>query len=176
MHVGVKKIVPEHLREENLHAVLRELRDIGAARAQFVDVAHDDAVDALHDHDVDAAIIPVDHGNVEQRRAGKIALQLRGVARLAHQIEFIEDRLAIFAHHLDRAQPARLLPILVRQNRKRVQHLEIALDDFVHPGAQYFHDDFVAALELGRMHLRDRGGGERGPIEARENIRRAGGR
>ena len=32
MHVRVEEVVPEHLREKNLHAVLGEPRDIRAAR------------------------------------------------------------------------------------------------------------------------------------------------
>src|ERR1019366_4125383 len=79
------KIVPEHLPEEYFHAVFRQFGDVGAARAQLVHAAHDDPVYAFHDHDVDAAIIPVDDRNIEQRRAGEIALQLGGVAGLAHE-------------------------------------------------------------------------------------------
>jgi len=61
MHVGVEEIVAEHLREENFHAVLREPREIGAARPELLELADDDAVDPLHHHDVRPAEIPI-HG------------------------------------------------------------------------------------------------------------------
>ena len=91
----------------------------GAARAQFLQIVDDDAVNSLHDHDVGPAIVPVDLGHVQQRRARKIALQLRGIAGLAQQIQFIENGLAVFAHQLDGPQRARLLPVLVGQFRQR---------------------------------------------------------
>src|SRR6188474_1205437 len=58
MHVGVEEIVPEHLREEDLDAVLGELRDVRAQLAQARDFRDLDAADALHDHDVLPAQVP----------------------------------------------------------------------------------------------------------------------
>ncbi len=66
VHVGMKEIMAEHLREKDLDAVLGQLGDVRAARPQLLDTADDDAVNALHDHDVLAAVVPV---NLRARRA-----------------------------------------------------------------------------------------------------------
>ena len=50
------------------------------------------------------------------------------------------------------------------------QHLEVPLDDLVHPGPQYLDHDFLAALQPRRMHLRDGGRGERRLLEALEHF------
>ena len=71
------------------------LRDVGAAVAQAREVADRHAMDALHDHDLGAAVVPVHFRHVEQLGAGEVALQLRGVGGLAHEVEFIEDGLLV---------------------------------------------------------------------------------
>ena len=58
MHVGVEEIVAEHLGEEDAHAVLGELRDVGARGLEARHVADRHAMDALHDHDVVATVVP----------------------------------------------------------------------------------------------------------------------
>ena len=135
-------------------------------RAQFLEIADDDAVYSLHDHDIDPAVVPVNFRHVQQRRAGKIALQLRGVAGFAQQVQFIENGLAVFAYQVDRAQAARLHPVLIGELGEILQHLEIEIDDLAHSGAQYFDYDFAAAFERGHVHLGNRGRGERRRLEA----------
>ena len=76
VHVGVEEIVPQHLREEDRHAVLGELWDVGAEFAQARNLGDRHAADALHDHDTGAAIVPVDIGNIQLCRSQKIAPQL----------------------------------------------------------------------------------------------------
>ncbi len=76
MHVGVEEVVPEHLGEEDAHAVLGQQLDVGAGAAQPLHVRDRDAMDALHHHDVQAAVVPVDLGDVEQIGAGEVALEL----------------------------------------------------------------------------------------------------
>ena len=137
-------------------------------RAQFFDLADDDPADALHHHDVLAAIVPVDLRHVQKRRAGKIALQLRRIAGLAHQVQFIGHGLAILAHHLDRPDGARLDPILIRELRECVQYFKIKIDDLAHARTQYLDHDFIAVLQGGRMHLRNGCRGEGGGLEAAE--------
>ena len=64
VHVGVEEVVPEHLREEDLHAVLRELADVGAGFAQARHVGDLHAADALHDHDARPAEVPMHRGHI----------------------------------------------------------------------------------------------------------------
>jgi hypothetical protein len=175
VHVGVEKIVPEHLGEKNLDAVLGQLGDIRAARPQLIHPADDDAVYAFHHHDIDAAIVPIDVGHVEQRGARKIPLKLRGVGGLAHEVQFVQDGLAILVHDLDRAQAPGILPILVRQRGKGVQDFQVQIDDCVHAWPQDLDDHILSGFQRCRMHLRDRGGGEWFGVEAGEYISEPGG-
>ena len=103
MHVGVKKVVPEYLGIENLHAGVGQLPQIGAGLAQRLQVAHRDTAHAFHDEDPGAAIIPVHLGDVEQVGVGEIPAELGGIGGLAHQIPLIVHRLFVLAHHFYRA-------------------------------------------------------------------------
>ena len=161
MHVGVEEIVAEHLREKDRHAVLGELLDVGAELAQPRDLGDLDAADALHDHDVLAAEVPVDLGDVQQRAAGEVALELRGVAGLAHQVELVQDRLLVLDDDFARAQAARLRPVFLGEAGEGVQHLEVAVDRLAHAGPQHLDDDLASVRQRRRVHLGDRGGGER---------------
>ena len=55
VHVGVEEVVAEHLREEDLHAVLGQPLDVRATTPELRDFADQHAVDALHHHHVAAA-------------------------------------------------------------------------------------------------------------------------
>ena len=55
----------------------------------------------------DAAVVPVDLGHVEQRRAREVALELRGVGGLAHQVELVENGLLVLAPPLRRGRRRR---------------------------------------------------------------------
>ena len=59
VHVGVEEVVLEHLREEDLHAVLGQPPDVGAGFAQARHVGDLHAADAFHDHDRGPAEVPV---------------------------------------------------------------------------------------------------------------------
>ncbi len=67
VHVGVEEVVPEHLREEDLHTVRGEHRDVCALGSQGIHVADGHAADALHDHHIDAAEIPIHRRHMQQR-------------------------------------------------------------------------------------------------------------
>ena len=144
VHVGVKEVVAEHLREEDLDAVLREPLDVRAGAAQRLDVVDLDAEDSLHRQDVRAAIIPVDLGHVQQVGAGEIALELRGVRGLAHQIELDGERPLELRDDLDGMQPMRLGPVALGERRDRVQHLDVALNQRRDVRPQDLHDDGLA--------------------------------
>ncbi len=103
----------------------------------------------------------MDLRHVQQRGAREIALQLRRIAGLAHQIEFIGDGLAVLAHHFDGAHGPRLDPVFVGEFRQRVEHFQVKIDDLAHAGAQHLDHHLIAVLQGGRMHLRDRSRGQR---------------
>ena len=171
VHVGVEEVVAEHLREEDAHAVLGELRNVGAGGLEARALADRHAVDALHDHDVGAAVIPVHLRHVQQLGSGEVALQLRGVGGLAHQVELIENGLLVFRDQLARPQPPALRPVAVREIGERLQHLQIPLDHRAHARPQHLDHDLRAAGQARGVHLCDGGGGERGLIEGVEHLR-----
>ena len=160
----------EHLREEDLHAVLGEPLDVRAATPELGDLADQHAVDALHHHHVAAAQVPVHLGHVQQVGILEVAPQLRGVRRLAHQVELVEDGLLVLADDLGGSQAAALGVVIAREAREHVHHLEIALDIRAHAGPQHLDDDLPAVLEHRRVHLRDRCGRQRRLVEALEGL------
>ena len=110
MHVGVEEAVAEHLREEDLDAGARELRDVDALLAQRRDLVHRRAVHALHHHHFFGAVVPVDLGHEQQRRALEVAPQLARVRRLAHQVELVLEVLRELGDDLVRPQPPAVGP------------------------------------------------------------------
>ena len=139
-------------------------------RLQLGDVADQHAVDALHHHHVAAAVVPVHLGHVQQVGALEIAPQLRGVRRLAHQVELVEDGLLVFVARPRSAAAAGPRGVIAREPREHVHHLEVALDVRAHAGPQHLDDDLLPALERRRVHLGDRGRRERRLVEALEDL------
>ena len=66
VHVGMEEVVFEHLREENLHAILRKPLDVCPGRLQRFHIADGNTVDALLHENASATVVPVDFGNVQQ--------------------------------------------------------------------------------------------------------------
>ena len=91
--------------------------------------------------------------------------QLAGVGGFADQIEFVENRLFIFRHHLDRAQPSAFLPVPLRHVGDDMQQFHVAADSFLDGGAHHLNGDFAAIAQAGDMHLSDGRRGQRLKIE-----------
>ena len=89
MHVGVKKAIAKHLREENLHALTREFLNVHSRGTQLFDLVDRRGVQPLHHHHRLLAPVPIHLGHVEQWRACKVAPQLGAVGRLAYQIQLV---------------------------------------------------------------------------------------
>jgi hypothetical protein len=107
----MEEVVPENLGEKDLHAVFRELLDVGAGRAQGLHVADGDAVDAFLDQHLGPAEIPVDLWHVEHLRTLEVALQLCSVAGLAHEVQFVDDRLLVLGDDFERFEALAVLPV-----------------------------------------------------------------
>src|SRR5690606_24104473 len=170
MHVRMEEVVAEHLREEDLDAVLGEQTDVRAARLEERDVADRDAVDALHRQHVGPAIVPVDLRHVELVRVREIALQLRRVRGLAQQVDLVHQRLLELLDDLDGPQAPSVRPVALGEPRELIEHLDVALDQSTDIRTQDLHDDLGAVDEPRRMHLGDRRGGERLALEMREDL------
>ncbi len=178
VHVGMKEVVPEHLREKDLHAVFGKPADVGAGFAQARHVGDLHAADPLHDHDRGPAEVPMHRRHVQQRRVLEIAAQLRGVACFAHQVELIENGFRVFVHHFHGLEAAAAFPVRFGDARQLAQHLEIARDDGVHAGPQDLDHDFAGLRAIERdfraqlrgVHLRDGSGGQRRFFENGEHL------
>ena len=107
MHVGVEEVVAEHLREEDL---ARRSRPAARCRCRAACRRARSLIGTPWMRSMTMTSVrqqvPVHLRHVQQRGAGEIALQLRGVGRLAHQVQLIEDGLLVLAHHLDAAAAA----------------------------------------------------------------------
>ena len=119
MHVGVKKTVAEHLREEDFDAGARQPRDVDALLAQCGDLVHGRAVHALHHHHVLGAVVPVHLRHEQQRRAFEIAPQLARVRGFAHEIELVLEVLLEFRDDRVRPQPPAVFPQPLDQASRR---------------------------------------------------------
>jgi hypothetical protein len=169
MHVGVEEVMPEDLCEKQHHAVFRKALDIRPRRTQGVHVTDLCAENALLDENLRAAVVPVDVRHVKHVRALEVSFELGRVGGLTHQVEFIEDRVLVFVDDFQWPQALAVFPVAVGEAGQHAQYFEVALDLFKHTRAQDLDDDFGARLQLRRVNLRYRCGGERLGIEALED-------
>ena len=171
MHVGVEEAVAEHLREEDLDAGAREPRDVDALLPQRRDLVHGRAVHALHHHHVFGAVIPVDLGHEEQRRAFEVAPELARVRRLAHEIELVVEVLGELRRR--RRAACSRLPSAHRRSISVAPACISARslrDDRGDARPQHFHRDLGAVGSSREMDLRDRSARDRLAVEAQEDF------
>ena len=174
VHVGVEERVVEHLREEQRHAVARQLLDVEARFLQALDLADRNAVHALHHQHVVGAVVEVHLGHDEQLRAGEVAAQLRGIRRLAHHVEFVVQVLVELGDDVARTQALAVAPQPLDQQRAGLQQRQILVDRAQHVRTQDLDGDLLAGvrsvLQDGEVDLRDRRRGDRLTLEVREDI------
>ena len=135
MHVCVKEVMPEYLGKEDFHSTLGECFQIDIVVAQSLDIADLDAINAFHDHDLRTAVVPVHFRYIQQVGAGKVAPQLRGVGRLAQQVELIVECFFELGDHLARTQAFTHRPVTLGQVCHRVQQADVTRDVLLHMGA-----------------------------------------
>ncbi len=170
MHVGVEEIVAEDLGKKNLDPVFGEPLDICSGFAQGIHVADRDAVDTLLDHDFGTAVVPVDLGHVKHVGTREVALQLRCIGRFTHQVEFVNDRLLVLGHNLERLETFAMFPVPAGQPGQHAQNVEVPLYLFLNAGPQQLDDHFLVVGQLRRMHLGDRCGREWLTVETLEDL------
>ena len=91
----------------------------------------------------------------------EIGAQARGAGRFQQQVEFVVDGLFIIAHDFDDAQAPAGGEIAVEQGGDAPQQMGVLRDGLGDARADHFDHDFFAAVQHRRMHLRDRGRGQR---------------
>ena len=136
------------------------------------DVADQHAVDALHHHHVAGGRGPsTPRARTAAREPAKLRLQLRGVRRLAHQVELVEDRLLVLAHDLARPQAARVRPVVRARSRasacstSRSRSITSRM-----PGRSTLTTTSRPSVQRRGVHLGDRRRGQRRLVEAREEL------
>src|SRR5690606_24842128 len=157
VHVGMEETVTEYLGEEHLHAALGQLLHVGALCLQRIDIGHRNADDSLHDQYLVPAPVPVDLRNVQYLRVLEVAPQQGSVGGLAIEVQLVEDRLFVIAHHFHRAQPAAFPGYPLQRAGGQVQPLDILMDDVFDARAHHLHHHFTAIVQAGGMHLCYRG-------------------
>ncbi|MNZ34692.1 hypothetical protein D3C78_520730 [compost metagenome] len=170
MHVGVEEAVAKHLGEEDLHATLGEQLHVGALVGQGRQVSDLDAVDALHHQHFRPAPVPVHLGHVHHLRAFEVALELAGVGRLAQQVEFVVDGFFVVVDHFHRVQQARIGRNPLGATGNQEQPGQVLGDDRLETGAHHLDHHLFTALELGRVHLGNRGRGQGLDVEAAKHF------
>ena len=153
VHVGVEEAIAEDLREENLHAIARELFQIDAGGAHAVELADGDTVDPLHHQHVAPAVVPVHLRDAQQRGTLEVALELIGVGGLAHQIQFVVQVVVEFVDHLHRAQPPGVGRQAHGQRGAGAQQAQVVLDHVQHARAQHLHGHLGAVVQSGTVNL-----------------------
>jgi len=171
----MEKAVAEDLREEDLHAVARELVHVDTRGAQLFGVRNAHAVHAFHDEHVRGAPVPEHLRHQQQIRLGEVAAQLAGVGRLAHQIEFIVQVLVELGDHLARLQALGVGPELFHPRGEITHEREVAVDHGQHARAQHLDRHLAAVVrttaQRREMHLRNRRARHRMMIKAMEQRR-----
>jgi hypothetical protein len=110
-----------------------------------------------------------DHlGDQHQIEPLHIAPQLGGVGRLTHQIELVVQVHVELGHHLAGLEAPAVAGQSLDPGGEHPQQREVVVDDLQHAGAQHLDGDLAAVVQLRKMHLGDRGTGDRLGIEAGE--------
>ena len=169
VHVGVEEAVAEHLGEEDGHAVARQPGDVDAGLAQPLDLADRHAEHALHHQHLGRAEVPDHLRHHQQVQAVHVAAQLRGVGRLAAQVQLVVQVLVELGDHFARAQAPAVGRQALEPARTGAQQPQVGVDHLEHAGTQHLDRHLAAVVQHAEMHLRDRGAGHRIGIELRKH-------
>ncbi len=154
VHVRMEKAVAEHLREEDLDAFARELRNIDASRAQRIDLADRHADHPLHHEHARRAELPVHLRHEQQIEPDEIAPQLAAVRGFAHQVEFVVQIFVEFGDDFARLQPFTVGPQALRPDSEVAQQRQVGVDHGQHVRPQHFDRHRLASMRA-RLHLRE---------------------
>ena len=165
MHVGVKEAVAQRVAEKGLDHGARELRQIEAFGDQPRAVRQRRGVDPFQRQDVLGGAVPVHRRDAEIRIVLGVLGHFRKRRRFQAEIHLDRDRAAQGVDHFDQPQPPRLGGKLFGAARHIHEGAQIAMETRLDAGPQHLDGDGLGAVrrrDLGAMHLRDRGGGDRG--------------
>jgi hypothetical protein len=163
MHVGMEETVAQRMAQEGLDQRVGKRVEIVAGGLQPLDIGHLDAVDPLHRDDVAAGALPVDLGT-RKPGSSRVFGDLRKRCRFQAQVHLDLGRLLQSLRDLHRPQPAAGGHEALLQVGNEIHRLEIVGKALSHAGTHHLDGHFPAPLwrhHFRRMHLGDRGGGDR---------------
>ncbi len=162
----MEEAVAEHLRKEDLHAALGQQLHVDAVLLQRRHVGDGNAVDALHHQHGFATVVGIDLRHVQHRAIFKVTAQLNGVGRFAQQIQLVDQRFLVVAHHLHGTQTAPVRQQARHPARQAIDELHIRFDHRQDVRADHLdHHLLAGGFQGGGMHLRDRRRRQRFDIE-----------
>ncbi len=103
-----------------------------------------------------AGQVPVDCRYVQQRRVLEVALELGSIGGFLGQVELVEQRRFVVAHHLDRSQAAGL-GNPCQDAGEPVQQRHVLAHDSFDAGADDLDYHILAAVKGRGVNLRDGG-------------------
>ena len=171
MHVGVKEAVAQRMAQESLDQRAGDLLQIQSLGLQPRAVGQWRGVDPFQRQHVLGGAVPIDRRHAEIRIVLGILGHFRKRRRFQPEIHFDRDRTGERIDDFAEAKPPRLGGQIFRVLRGKGESGEVGMEARFDIRPQYFHGDVARSgrgRDGGAMHLRDRGGGNRGP-EARKH-------
>ena len=161
MHVGMEEAVAQRVAQERLHQRASERRQIEPARFKRGAVGERRSVDPFQRQDRARGALPVDRGHAEIRIVLRVVADLGDGGGFQPQVHLDGDRTRERIDHLDEPQPARLGRMALRIARREIHRVEVGPEAPLDAGAQHLDGKRMSA-GLRLVHLRDRGGRDRG--------------
>ncbi len=160
----MEEAVAQRMAQEGLDQRVGKRVEIVAGGAQAVDVGHLDAVDPLHGDHVAAGALPIDRRHAEAGILLGVFGDFGKGGGLEPQIHLDLGGLLERLRDLDRPQAAAGRHEALLHVGDEIHRLDVVGEALAHAGADDLDGDLLAArrrIDLGRMHLGDRGGGNR---------------
>ena len=177
MHVGVKEAVAQGVAQEALGHDARQVLQVDALGFERGMVRQMRAVDPFERQHFLGGAIPVDRRHAKSRIVLGILRHFGQSRGLEPKIHLERDRAAQGRHRLDQPEPARFCGYVFRMARGEREGVLIDREAPLDAGPQHLDRDrshSVGVLDLGAVHLRDRGGRDRGAERRRRSGRSAG--
>ena len=153
VHVGMKKVLPEHLGEEDFHAEKAELCKVHPGGLHDLHLVGGCAVYALHDHYFAPGEIPVHERNIEFARAQPVAAELRGIAGLQGEVQLAADGVAVVRNQVQGPQPPAFCKKPGDKAGKGAHQPEVLLDDLLYTRPYDLDHHLLTGFQPGCMHL-----------------------
>ena len=170
MHVGMKKSIPENLRQKNLYAVIRQFFQIESGFLQAIDLRNGNAIHPFHHNDIGRAVIPEYFRHDQGFGIGKITTQLAVIGRFAHQVKFIVKGFVELVNHSRQAQALAVFPEFFPQSRKNIHQFDVTTDPLLHFRAQYLDGNLMPVMQFRKMNLCNGSGCNRDSVKRCEQL------